>query len=105
MTARARRRVSSADELKAAWDGFGGAACVLEALLDFSMEISVIGVRSQDGRMTCYDCPENGHAGGILRTRPFPPVARKSIRRSPRTWRRASRRLSAIAVCWALNSS
>ncbi len=65
-------RVSSADELMAAWDGFGGAACVLEALLDFSMEISVIGVRSQEGRMTCYDCPENGHEDGILRTSTVP---------------------------------
>ena len=45
---------------------------MLEALLDFSMEISVIGVRSQDGRMTCYDCPENGHEGGILRTSTVP---------------------------------
>ncbi|MGO8954255.1 MAG: 5-(carboxyamino)imidazole ribonucleotide synthase [Rhodomicrobium sp.] len=64
-------RVSSVQELKAAFAGFQG-VCVLEALLDFSMEISVIGVRSLDGQVSCYDCPENCHEGGILRTSTVP---------------------------------
>ncbi|MGO9172406.1 MAG: 5-(carboxyamino)imidazole ribonucleotide synthase [Rhodomicrobium sp.] len=66
-----QRRVSSAEELKAAFAGFQG-ACVLEAVLDFSMEISVIGVRSLDGQVSCYDCPENSHEGGILRASTVP---------------------------------
>ncbi len=64
-------RISSASELKAAFRGFA-APCVLEGVLDFSMEISVIGVRSLDGQVSCYDCPENGHEGGILRTSTVP---------------------------------
>jgi 5-(carboxyamino)imidazole ribonucleotide synthase len=48
------------------------APCVLEAKLDFAMEISVIGVRSLEGRVLCYDCPENGHEGGILKTSTVP---------------------------------
>ena len=67
-----QRRVSTAAELKAAFADFGGAACVLEAVLDFSMEISAIGVRSQAGQFSCYDCPENDHQGGILRTSTVP---------------------------------
>ncbi len=66
-----QRRISSAGDLNAAIAGFGG-PCVLEAMLDFSMEISVIGVRSADGAVSCYDCPENAHAGGILRTSTVP---------------------------------
>ncbi len=68
---RGQRRVASAGELQAAFSAFGG-ACVLEAVLDFSMEISVIGVRSLDGQIFCYDCPENGHSAGILRTSTVP---------------------------------
>ncbi len=64
-------RVSTAAGLTAAFGGFA-APCVLEGVLDFSMEISVIGVRSLDGQVFCYDCPENSHAGGILRTSTVP---------------------------------
>jgi 5-(carboxyamino)imidazole ribonucleotide synthase len=67
-----QRRVSSAAELKTALADFGGAACVLEAMLDFRAEISVIGVRSQNGQFSCYDCPGNNHEGGILRTSTVP---------------------------------
>ncbi len=66
-----QRRISSAEELEAALADFA-APCVIEAKLDFSMEISVIGVRSQDGRVHCYDCPENNHRGGILHTSTVP---------------------------------
>ncbi len=66
-----QKRVSTAEELEAAFRGFSG-PCVLEAALDFSMEISVIGVRSQDGKVSCYDCPQNSHQGGILRTSTVP---------------------------------
>jgi 5-(carboxyamino)imidazole ribonucleotide synthase len=66
-----QRRVGSADALKAAFADFGG-PCILEAMLDFAMEISVIGVRSLEGRVLCYDCPENGHEGGVLRTSTVP---------------------------------
>jgi 5-(carboxyamino)imidazole ribonucleotide synthase len=58
-------RVSNAIELAAAFEAFA-APCVLESLLAFSMEISVIGVRSADGGVRFYDCPENTHSGGIL---------------------------------------
>jgi 5-(carboxyamino)imidazole ribonucleotide synthase len=60
-----QKRVSSPAELKAALADLQG-ACVLEAALDFLMEISVIGVRSQDGQVRCYDCPRNSHDSGVL---------------------------------------
>jgi 5-(carboxyamino)imidazole ribonucleotide synthase len=71
-----QKGVSSADGLKAAFADFA-APCVLEALLDFAMEISVIGVRSLEGQVLCYDCPENSHRGGILRTSAVPAGCRE----------------------------
>jgi 5-(carboxyamino)imidazole ribonucleotide synthase len=68
---KAQQRVSSPDALKTAFESFAG-PCVLEQMLDFAAEISVIGVRSQDGQVSCYDCPENNHGGGILRTSTVP---------------------------------
>ncbi|MGA7325945.1 MAG: 5-(carboxyamino)imidazole ribonucleotide synthase [Rhodomicrobium sp.] len=64
-------RVASEDELSAAFKNFA-APCVLEGVLDFSMEISVIAVRMLDGEVICYDCPQNTHKGGILHTSRVP---------------------------------
>ncbi len=96
-----QKRVSSAAELKDAYAGFGGAACVLEAVLDFSMEISVIGVRSLDGRMSCYDCPENHHKGGILRTATVPP--RCPEKHQKRAKEMAARIAEALGYCGVLS--
>jgi 5-(carboxyamino)imidazole ribonucleotide synthase len=64
-------RVSSEAELRSAFLRFA-APCVLEALVRFSTEISVIAVRSAGGDVLFYDCPENTHAGGILRKSAVP---------------------------------
>jgi 5-(carboxyamino)imidazole ribonucleotide synthase len=66
-----QRRVSATEELLSGFADFGG-PCVIEAVLDFSMEISVIGVRGAAEEVYCYDCPENRHGGGILRTSTVP---------------------------------
>ena len=64
-------RVSSEAELRSAFRTFA-APCVLEGLIRFSMEISVIAVRSLEGAVFFYDCPENTHGGGILRKSAVP---------------------------------
>ncbi len=64
-------RVSSEAELRSAFLDFA-APCVLEGLVRFSMEISVIAVRSAEGGVFFYDCPENTHGGGILRKSTVP---------------------------------
>jgi len=58
-------RVSSEAELRAAYAEFA-APCVLEGMVDFALEISVIAVRGGDGAVFAYDCPENRHRNGIL---------------------------------------
>jgi 5-(carboxyamino)imidazole ribonucleotide synthase len=63
--------VSSEAELLSAFLKFA-APCVLEGLVRFSMEISVIAVRSAGGEVFFYDSPENSHAAGILRKSAVP---------------------------------
>ncbi len=50
-----------------AWEAVGARPCILESLVDFVAEISVIGARAPSGEMAFYDPPRNEHADGILR--------------------------------------
>lgn len=50
-----------------AWESLGGVPLILEAFVPFDREVSIIGVRSQDGTKAFYPLVENHHAGGILR--------------------------------------
>jgi 5-(carboxyamino)imidazole ribonucleotide synthase len=60
------------DAKKKAWEEIGARPSILEGFVDFAMEISVIGARSRDGRIVCYEPPRNVHENGILR-RSFAP--------------------------------
>jgi 5-(carboxyamino)imidazole ribonucleotide synthase len=68
---RGQRQLSSPGELETAFADLGR-PCVLEAKVEFAGELSAIVVRSPDGQTAVYDCPENRHAGGILRTSTVP---------------------------------
>jgi 5-(carboxyamino)imidazole ribonucleotide synthase len=57
----------AADDVEPAWSLLRGRALLLEALVPFERELSVIGVRGLDGQTACYPLVENHHAGGILR--------------------------------------
>jgi 5-(carboxyamino)imidazole ribonucleotide synthase len=59
-------------QAETAWEKIGGAPCVLEGMVRFQREISVIAVRAQDGETRFYDVAENVHQGGILATSRVP---------------------------------
>ncbi|MCF6321159.1 MAG: 5-(carboxyamino)imidazole ribonucleotide synthase [Rhizobiaceae bacterium] len=40
--------------------------CILEEMVDFECEISIIGARDRDGNTACYDPARNVHLNGIL---------------------------------------
>lgn len=65
-------RVEAGDDPVAALTALGGVASIAEGMVRFDREISVLAVRGQDGEMRFYDCPENRHAEGILRTSAVP---------------------------------
>ena len=65
-------RLRADSDAQAAWAELGLSPCVLEGFVDFSCEISVIGARSQDGQVVCFDPGENVHRDGILHTTTVP---------------------------------
>jgi 5-(carboxyamino)imidazole ribonucleotide synthase len=59
-------RVHTLAEAEAAWDAMGRQEAVLEAIVDFEAELSVVGVRGADGRCMFYTPFCNYHVAGIL---------------------------------------
>jgi 5-(carboxyamino)imidazole ribonucleotide synthase len=59
-------------EAETAWETIGAAPAVLEDVIRFEREISVVTVRGRDGKTRFYDVVENVHRGGILATSRVP---------------------------------
>lgn len=57
----------SRDDVGRAWEMLGGFSLVLESLIAFDREISVLGVRDQAGKILFYPLSENVHHDGVLR--------------------------------------
>ena len=55
------------DEIANAWVTAKGAPSIVESWVNFSRELSIIGVRSRDGHTAFYPIVENYHSEGILR--------------------------------------
>ena len=66
-------RLETGDDFSAALKSLRNMPCILEALVPFVCEISVIIARDHLGRSICYDVPRNEHVNGILR-RSFVPA-------------------------------
>jgi 5-(carboxyamino)imidazole ribonucleotide synthase len=61
-----QRVLRTAEDVAAAWDALGGVPLLLEGLIDFTRELSIIGVRDQQGNTVFYPLAENAHQNGIL---------------------------------------
>ena len=59
-------------EAETAWEKIGGGPAIIEGLVAFEREISIIAVRAQNGDTRFYDVVENVHQGGILATSRVP---------------------------------
>lgn len=66
------RLLSPADADKA-WTEIGGNPAILEGMVAFDHEFSVIIAHGQDGASATWDVPENVHRDGILRQSTIPP--------------------------------
>jgi 5-(carboxyamino)imidazole ribonucleotide synthase len=64
--------VRDARDAEDAWAAIGRVPAVLEGVVLFEREISVIAVRGQDGALAYYDATENVHESGILATSRVP---------------------------------
>jgi 5-(carboxyamino)imidazole ribonucleotide synthase len=65
-------RLSHPDQASEAWRALEYSECILEGLIDFKCELSVIATRSRWGEVVCFDPGENVHRDGILRTTTVP---------------------------------
>jgi 5-(carboxyamino)imidazole ribonucleotide synthase len=65
-------RVASVPEAEAALAALGGAPAILEGVVAFEREASVIAARGLDGSVAAFDPGENVHEGGILRRTTVP---------------------------------
>ncbi|MFA5990533.1 MAG: 5-(carboxyamino)imidazole ribonucleotide synthase [Sphingomonas sp.] len=59
-------RIASPADTGAAWNAIAGAPAVLEAMVAFSHEFSIITVRGADGALASYPPPWNEHEDGVL---------------------------------------
>ena len=65
-------RVSSREDVRAAFDAMDGVTCLLEKMLPLAYEISVLTARGADGASVVYPIAENVHRDGILFTTTVP---------------------------------
>ena len=70
---RGQVRITHVDEAGAAWAHTGGAPCILEGMVRFDLEVSLIAARGRSGDVVFYPLVHNVHREGILRvsTAPF----------------------------------
>jgi 5-(carboxyamino)imidazole ribonucleotide synthase len=60
-------RLSSVEDAAGAWRSVGEAPSILESLVPFDRELSIVAVRGRDGSIASYPLVENRHRDGILR--------------------------------------
>ena len=60
-------RLAHADEAAAAWVEVGEVPCILEGMVPFTSEVSLIAARNTHGEIVFYPLTENHHRAGILR--------------------------------------
>lgn len=58
--------IAADDDSDSAWQSIGGGEAVLEAMVDFDCEVSVVGARGADGEFSHFGVTENRHRDHIL---------------------------------------
>ena len=80
-----QQRVTSSTQALLAWMSMKQAPCVLEALIPFELEISVLVARSADGDVRVWPVQENQHVNGILDLTIVPARIDESLREKVQT--------------------
>jgi 5-(carboxyamino)imidazole ribonucleotide synthase len=90
----------SPDDVGPAWRRLVGVPLVLEERVAFEREVSLLAVRSLDGRMRFWPATENVHVDGILRLSraPAPGVAEADVARGRAQVEALARRLDYVGV-------
>ena len=92
-------RVSDANEAAAAWATIGWQPAVLEGVVDFACEVSVVVARGADGAMVDYGAIENSHRNHILDVSVWPArVPEETTRKAVALARAACEALDVVGV-------
>ena len=92
-------RIATGQDADAAWLGVGGQEAVLEAMVDFAYEMSVVAVRSESGEFEHYGAIRNDHVAGILDVSIAPaPVAQRVEREAVAIARSVMEQLGVVGV-------
>lgn len=67
-----QRMVRSASEMESAWPDFADHDLIVEQMIPFDFEASVVAVSTRAGEITTYPLVTNKHVGGILRNSTAP---------------------------------
>jgi 5-(carboxyamino)imidazole ribonucleotide synthase len=67
-----QRILRACESVEGAYASMGGVRLILEELVPFEMEISIIAARGRDGAVAAYEPARNVHQEGILRTSTVP---------------------------------
>jgi 5-(carboxyamino)imidazole ribonucleotide synthase len=62
-----QRVLHTIDDVEGAWEALGGQPLILEGLIAFEREVSILAVRGRDGATAFYPLIENHHRDGLLR--------------------------------------
>ncbi len=77
---RGQRMIRAPEEASQAWQELGGEPSLLEGLVPFDREVSILAVRGPDGEVRFWSPVANHHEGGILRhSRPLAPGAEPDL--------------------------
>ena len=93
-------RIRTAAGADAAWEAMAGAPAILEAMIDFKHEFSLIVARDQAGSTAFWDAPENVHADGVLDTSVLPAhdVIRQQVPAARALARKIAEKLDYVGV-------
>ena len=78
-------RLFNSNDAAAAWDEVGGVPCILEGMVRFDAEVSLIAARNRSGEIVFYPLIENAHRAGILR-RSVAPFVRAGLQAQAETY-------------------
>jgi len=91
--------VNDREQGTGAWDALGRKPCILEAVVPFDRELSILSARSPSGAIRCWPLVENRHAGGILQWSEAPAEVSEELQaRAESTARRALEALDYVGV-------
>ncbi len=95
---RGQSYVRSPADIEPAWQALGSVPLIYEGFIDFSREVSLIGVRSTTGETAFYPLSANTHAGGILRYSAAPYRNTKLQQQAQKHMKRVMKALDYVGV-------